>query len=382
MRVLHIASGDLWAGAEVQTHLLVTELSRLSDIEIHVALMNEGELSRRLISAGIAVEVIDESRLSAPTIVCALRRLMIRFRPHVIHTHRTKENVLGLLANALSARAPMIRSLHGANEHAATWLRRPLQRMILAADELSGKYCTRRVIAVSQELGERLRTVHGYGNVVVVRNGIDVEGVANRQVRAPFKHEDSDVRHIGFAGRLEPVKRGDLFLEMAAALVRKNLPHPLHFHLFGDGSQRDMLHGLCARLGLAEHVTFHGHTPEVVSWLGCLDALVLCSDHEGLPMVLLEAIAAGAPVVAHAVGGITEVMRDDVGGILVTQHDAEHYAEAVARLLAERDTGHLHADALQRLAEEYSASRNAESISALYWRCLGNDRAAARYSES
>jgi glycosyltransferase involved in cell wall biosynthesis len=367
MRVLHVASGDLWAGAEVQIFLLVTELAKLPDVQIQVALMNDGELARRLRLAGVRVEVIDESRLGALAIVSALRKLMTSFQPEVVHTHRIKENVLGLLANALSARAPMVRTSHGANEHAAGWSR-PAQRILQGMDDLCGRYLTRHVIAVSSALGAAMRDSHGYRNISVVLNGIDVAAVAASQTPAPFATPDSGVRHIGLAGRLEPVKRGDLFLQMAAELVARGLPYPLRFHVFGDGSQRTSLERLSARLGLDAHVQFHGHTPQAVSWLGSLDALVLCSDHEGLPMILLEAMAAGTPVVAHAVGGIAEVMQGNVGGTLVTTHAATAYADAVARILSGETPVDREA-ARARLLAKYSAEKAARSTAALYLNC-------------
>jgi glycosyltransferase involved in cell wall biosynthesis len=378
MRVLHVASGDLWAGAEVQIYLLVTELAKLPEMQIQVALMNDGELARRLRLAGVNVEVIDESRLGALAIVSALRKLMTRLQPQVVHTHRIKENLLGLLANALSARAPMVRTSHGANEHAADWSR-PAQRILQGMDDLCGRYLTRHVIAVSSALGVAMRDTHGYRNISVVLNGIDVAAIAASQTPAPFATPDSGVRHIGLAGRLEPVKRGDLFLQMAAELVARGLSYGLRFHVFGDGSQRTSLEELSARLGLDAHVQFHGHTPQAVSWLGCLDALVLCSDHEGLPMILLEAMAAGTPVVAHAVGGIGEVMQGDVGGTLVTRHAATAYADAVARILSgetpvDRDA------ARARLLAKYSAEKAARATAALYLNCTQRDLTDARVS--
>jgi glycosyltransferase involved in cell wall biosynthesis len=363
---MHIASGDLWAGAEVQTYLLTTELAKLPDVEVQVALMNDGELAHRLRNEGVAVEIFDERRLGAPAIVRGLRRLMTHFGAEIIHTHRTKENVLGLVANVLSVRVPMIRTVHGANEHPAGW-DKPLKWLIQSADEFAGRHFTRHLVAVSEALGESLRQ-RGFDNIAVIPNGIDVDRVMREQVPAPFLVKDG-TRHIGLVGRLEPVKRGDLFLEMAAALRASNPPFPLLFHLFGDGSRRSELQQLAARIGLLDNVVFHGHVPEIVTWLGNLDALVLCSDHEGLPMILLEAIAAGVPVVAHAVGGITEVLRDEIGGILVTCQAPTAYADAVMSVLkGERRINTV--AARERLRRLYSARRMAETTATLYRSCI------------
>src|SRR5277367_5793662 len=115
VRVLHIISGDLWAGAEAQAF---TQLSALHEANVTVAaaLLNEGELAARLRARGVPVTVLDESRLSGTGILLALRRLMREWRPDIVHTHRTKENILGSLANRLAGNVPSVRTVHGASE--------------------------------------------------------------------------------------------------------------------------------------------------------------------------------------------------------------------------------------------------------------------------
>src|SRR5688572_18135302 len=112
MKVLHIISGDLWAGAEVQACTLLTTLHRESQVQVAAALMNEGELARRLRDHGIPVTVFPESTLNAAAIVCGLRKLMTQWRPDVVHTHRIKENILGCIANTFSGNVPSVRSAH------------------------------------------------------------------------------------------------------------------------------------------------------------------------------------------------------------------------------------------------------------------------------
>jgi glycosyltransferase involved in cell wall biosynthesis len=368
LRVLHVASGDLWAGAEVQLWQLLRQLAQSPQLELAAALMNEGELAGRLRAAGIDVEVIDESRLGAAAIFRRLRQLMREFRPDIVHTHRSKENLLGLAANLASVRAPMIRTVHGANEHPTSW-RRPARHMISLANEFTGRQLTAAVIGVSSGLAEALRNEHGYRNVRLIPNGIDIAAIVQAQVAAPFREARDRARHVGLVGRLEPVKRGDLFLEAAALACREHPDEKIAFHVFGEGSQRREMEQRAAALGLGDRVLFHGHTPEVVTWLSGLDALVLCSDHEGLPMILLEAIAAGTPVVGHAVGGIAEVMQGDVGGVLVERHDARGYAEAIGQVLASDPQQLKISVARDRLHAEYSSSSNAAQTLALYEVC-------------
>jgi L-malate glycosyltransferase len=117
IEVLHIASGDRWAGAEVQLWTLVRHLNRREDTRARVVLLNEGETAERLREAGVAVDILDESRLNGLQILLGLRRLIRLHRPDVIHTHRQKENIIGSFANATTLRVPCVRTVHGAPEH-------------------------------------------------------------------------------------------------------------------------------------------------------------------------------------------------------------------------------------------------------------------------
>lgn len=369
MKVLHIASGDLWAGAEVQLYTLLTQLAHQTDVTMRAVLLNGGMLAQRLRSAGIAVDILDEGKMSTLAIIRELRRLLLTHKPDLIHTHRIKENLIGLAANALSICVPTVRTIHGANEHPAGW-NTPARKLAELADELTGRLCAKQNIAVSGALETTLRCDYGYHNVLTVPNGIDIDRIRAGKSQLPSALCDRTKRHIGLIGRLEKVKRGDIFLNMAA-LLRASREFPrFAFHILGDGSCRRELEALASILGISGAVQFHGHQTDVMTWLANLDAIVICSDHEGLPMILLEAMAVGTPVVAHAVGGISEVMRDGLGGKLVFQHEARCYAAAVSEVLrhwtpADKQT------ALTRLEQHYSARRTAELTKEVYARCIG-----------
>ena len=109
IKILHIASGDLWAGAEVQLYTLSKALADTSDVEISVILLNHGELENKLRDADIALTVLDESTLSDIQILFRLIRHIRTQGPDLIHTHRLKENVIGSLAALLAGRVPSIR---------------------------------------------------------------------------------------------------------------------------------------------------------------------------------------------------------------------------------------------------------------------------------
>lgn len=353
----------------MQLWQLASEHARRPGFEVVAVLLNDGELALRLREAGVDVHILDEARLGPVALTRRLAGLLRTRDPQIIHTHRVKENLLGLAANLCSLRAPVVRTVHGMTEHPVTW-RNPLRKSVAQANLLAGRHLTRAVIAVSEDLARHLRLSEGYRNVVVIRNGIDAAMVRRAQKAAPFVDPQDRTIHVGLLGRLEPVKRVDIFLQLAALLDSAQPAASLRFHVLGDGSLRTALEARAAGLGLAGKVVFHGHQAEAMQWLACLDVLVLCSDHEGMPMVLLEAMAAGIPVVAHAVGGITSAMRDGVGGVLVDRQDAHAYAEAVSRVL-EDWSPEKSAASLARVETEYSAAGTAAATARLYEDCLG-----------
>lgn len=363
LRVLHIASGDLWAGAEVQAFTLISRLARMADTQVAAVLMNEGALAENLRFIGITVFVLDERKSSAFGILAELRNVLCSWRPDVIHTHREKENVLGSIANRTCRKVPSVRTVHGAQENArGRGLGGVRHRLVSGLDRWCGRLLQQRVIAVTRELATQLRQQFPPEKVVVIENGVDFEAVRSEAGLAEFRMAVPDAAHVGIAGRLVPVKRVDIFLEMAAALLRENPQHNWKFHVLGDGPLRSSLERLAARLGLGDSVTFCGHRQDIATCVGGLDALVVCSDHEGMPMIALEAAALGVPTVAHAVGGLIEVVPPE---FLVSRHDASGYQETVLRALREDARAVAARHAMQTL-RRFSAQRNAERIRALY----------------
>jgi len=317
----------------VQAFNLLSALNRIEGVEIAAALLNEGELARKLRALAVPVTVFDETRLGGLSILLALRRLMRDWQPDVVHTHRTKENVLGAVANRLAGAAPCLRTAHGAPEHAPRGLSQLHKKVFQHLDRWSGEHLQQARIAVTGELAQKLGgPAH---KTVVIENGVDVDALARDLAPAAFREQAPQATHVGIVGRLVAVKRVDLFLAMAG-LLRKQAPQrDWRFHVFGDGPQREALARLATEHGVGDAVTFHGHRGDIAACIAALDLLVMCSDHEGMPMTLLEAMSLGTAVVGHGVGGIAQLLENDRCGYLVTEHDAAGYARAVQAALAQ-----------------------------------------------
>jgi len=361
MRVLHVLSGDLWAGAEAQAFTLLTSLQRVGELHVAAVLMNEGELAERLRTANIEVRVLPESSLSSFQIVLRLRKLISEWRPDIVHTHRTKEDILGSIANRFSINAPCLRTTHGAMEHPPRGVGQRLRRF---ADRWCGRRLQLRIIAVSEELARKLGDEFPREKIVTIENGVDIDGIRSRVQAVDFRESDPNSLHVGIVGRLVAVKRIDLFLETARALQTQGPELRWRFHVFGEGPLGDTLERQASELGIRGAVTFHGMRKDITPCIAGLDALVICSDHEGLPMVLLEALATSTLVVARGLGGIRKVLETSGCGVIVERHDPGAYAEALLGALASGDRrASVPGESFSRM---YSSARNAERIHTLY----------------
>lgn len=365
LHVMHIASGDLWAGAEVQLYTLARALQKRGDLRVTVLLMNEGELAERLRLANIETFVLPESSLSFPQLLLKTITLTSRLRPDVIHTHRIKENLLGGLAGLLLG-VPSLRTQHGAEEHPASW-RAPHKVILQKLDHWLAAQVQKFTVAVTPELGGILSRHIPKQKIRVIENGIDAENFSLPALETLDTRFQQAHRRVGIIGRLSPVKRVDLFIEMAAQLATDTKFEDVQFFVFGDGPLKQQLQAQTATCHLENRLHFMGHQSNIHGYLQHLDALVMCSDHEGLPMTLLEAMSLNVPVIGHNVGGIKLLLDNGNCGFPVDSHSAQGYAEAVKACLSDADKRKQKCDQAQTVVTTfYSATKNADTFSLLY----------------
>ncbi len=370
VHVLHVVSGDLWAGAEAQLYHLVRAQQTANDTPVQVAILNDGELASRLKQAGVAVRVLDEKKLSGLRLIRRLRALIRSEKIDLVHTHRMKENVLGAWAAWGCPGVVSIRTAHGADEFAG--IRIPLhKRFYRKLDRWVGRRLQRRIVAVSEALGVQLAKIFPAGRVRVVENGIDVDevrraGAAPVQLPGPEK-----VVRVAFVGRLVPVKRVDLFLEMAEELERTQ-PGAFHFYIYGDGPLSAGLKKKAVASGMEKQVEWMGFVPDLPAHLARMNLLVIPSDHEGAPMNLLEALCLNVPVIAHRMGGMPHMLDEGRAGTLIDGQNPEDYAAQALAFLADPAPFHQRAGAgKKRVRECFDSPVVAAQYLALYHEVTG-----------
>lgn len=363
LRVMHIISGDLWAGAEVQAFTLLQQLQ--PKVHLHVVVMNRGELAQRLETLNIALTIVPESQLGSLRIIRELTRLIREFKPDILHTHRQKENIFGNIANywasfIIGKRAKSLRTSHGAPE----FTQRGRQRIQALLDQWAGRYLQQAIIAVSDELALKLQALFPVDKIHVIRNGVDKAKLLAEAKTADFSISHPNHKHIGIIGRIEPVKRIDIFLDTATLLVKQTASNtPLKFHVIGEGNLRAKMERKAQQVGLSEFIQFHGHRTDMASCIQSLDIIIMCSDHEGTPMTALEAMALGTPVVAHNTGGLKDILRD-YPDLLVSDHSPRGYAKTVNNLL-------LKSISAVALSDRYTAEKNLSDTLGLYQNLVG-----------
>jgi len=263
-----------------------------------------------------------------------LYRLMRRERPHIVHTHTATAGLLGRLAARLAGVPVIVHTFHG---HVLRGYFGPILSEGLVWMERFLAHLSDRIVTVSE--GQR-RELAGYGvapleKITVVPLGFELEALlACESHRGELRRElglADDSKLAGIVARLVPIKNHRLFLQ-AAQTVAEAVPQA-RFLVVGDGELREELEAYSRDLGLDGRVLFTGWRRDLACLYADLDVVALTSINEGTPVSLIEALAAGVPVVTTAVGGVPDVVVDGETGYLVEAGDVKGMAAAIIELL-------------------------------------------------
>ncbi|GIV80930.1 MAG: glycosyl transferase [Anaerolineae bacterium] len=303
-----------------------------------------------------------------------LWRLMRRLRPDVVHTHTAKAGFVGRVAAWLAGVPVRVHTFHGHVFHGYFGPRKTA--LFLTLERLTARL-TDRLITISPALKEELASVYHIApaeKIAVVPLGLDLSpylstsrhlGEFRRQHELP-----ADAPLVGIVGRLVPIKNHALFLK-AAQRVRQSYPNA-HFVIIGDGELRESLVAQAKALGIADAVTFTGFLRDLRPVYSDLDLLVISSDNEGTPVSIIEALAAGVPVVSTAVGGVPDLLDGGRLGTLVPPGDPDALAGAMVRAL--RASPEEQSVLRQQVGEQFGIERLVNELGALYRELLESKR--------
>lgn len=326
---LQLVSTGGFYGAERTLLELATYLSEQRWESHIVALEGRGvpELMRRAMQCRIAATAFsDGRRLGAGAILWKLGRLLARYPRAIVHSHGYKPDVL-LAALRAPRRFGCLATCHSwySDTLRMRFVERLDKRLLRGFDH---------VIAVSDEIqGELLASGLAPGRISIIDNGISVparDPDARSSVRQEFGLRP-DERVIVQIGRIARSKRNDLLLEAVARLVAE-MPAKILF--VGEGPERQALQERARDLGIASQVVFCGYRDDVHRLICAADVFALTSNKEGLPIVVLEAMALGCPIVSTAVGAVPSALDSGANGSLVPIDDLDALTRALAESLS------------------------------------------------
>lgn len=317
---------------------------------------------------GARVNPADDARAFA-----ALVKLLRSRKPDIVHTHTAKAGALGRVAARFAPRGKRVHTFHGTvfnhyfSAAKSNWIMR-VERMLAKS--------TDRIVAVSHAVADEIERIGVDAEKIrVIEPVIDLAPFLTIENRAGGLRRElnitDDQKLIGWVGRFVNIKNPAAFVE-AAALAAANHPKA-RFVMIGAGPLEQETRALAAKLGLAEKIHFAGLRADMEHAYADLDILVNTSEKEGMPVSVLEAMAAGVVVVATNVGGTGELVAEDRSGWLVEPGDTAAVARSIGRWFefpkAWRET--MRGVARVRASEKFGLERGLARHEQMYRELLG-----------
>jgi glycosyltransferase involved in cell wall biosynthesis len=374
MKVLHVINTLSAGGAELHLLTLCRYLKR-QGAELVVACLKEHVRGSRSLVADFENENIRVINLDADSrynlsFLGRLLRLVKNERPDILHTHLPRADIAGALAFRLASPPAFVCSVHGIyhDRWFGPWSA-PLMRCAYREADA--------VIAISAAVKNWLHQDLGIrgDKVKVIHYGIETNRFTRCNAVKNLNGKTNGQAVVGSIGRLEPGKGFDCLIR-AMQEVRQQVPNASlsiagHDPL-GYGNE---LAGLIVRLSLKDHVQLVGFQRDVASFLHATDVFAFASRSEGFGQVVIEAMAAGKPVVVSRIPSLTEIVKDGETGLLIEPGQPEHFARAITWLLMHRKE----AEELGRrgqtcVQDHFSADKMARETVSLYDQLVGSSR--------
>lgn len=373
MHIVHVTPavtiGGLWrilqAAAKASKHKPELTIISIFDLDDCVALRH---LDINVIQLGQTIAAI-EMRSHISNLICSVLR---QLKPDIVQTHHFYSDIYALPA-ARNAQVKAIRMVHGVTQATKS---SPLKRERVRTDwtddeimvELELESACSGTIVVSSDLKRRL-VRYGFesSKIGVLYPGVDLDEL-ERQAHPNIRKEDLT---IGFVGRLEMVKNPLILPRVAIELSLRG--HYPRFLIIGDGRQREELAKSIITSKVSQQFDLIPITSDLYKLYGLIDILVLPSFSEGLPLVLIEAMALGIPPVAANVGGIPEVINDGLNGFLCQPDDALNISAQLARLIENKQLRALLGQAgKETIAQKFTMGKHLRTLHSFYTRTMAD----------
>lgn len=357
-RVMQVTWSLVAGGSEMYAFTIASGLDPQTYQSAICALDKGGAMEEEIRRAGIPFEVMNRRPGVDIGLMWRLYKLFRKHKVDVIHTHHFNQ----LFYSLAGARLVGARIIH--TEHSVEYFKR---RRLRVALRWMSVFC-HKILAIGEDGARALREQVGIPRrkLEIVSAGVDPAAFnhSRSEARQEFGIEE-EARVAIIVARLFPEKNHRLLLRAFSEVARRVTGARLL--IVGDGVERDSIRSEMERLGLQDSVEMLGVRRDVARLLAASDVFVLSSDREGLPIAVLEAMAAGKPVVATGVGDLPLVVRDGETGRVVPDGDAKAMAEAVIEVLSdEKQSREMGERARCLVAEEFSLKAMIERHAQLY----------------
>ncbi len=390
IRILHIITRMIRGGAQESTLLLVDGLKD-PPYNYDVVLCSgptfgpEGEIISEINRNRIPFFIINDL-VRNPNLIKDLKaliklyNLMKKIPFDIVHTHTSKAGVLGRIAAKLAGVPIIIHSPHGHIFH--SYFSYPITSFYILLERFCSLFTDRIIALTDNDKVEHINCkIAPEDKFVVIHNGVQIEKFEKMQLNAAKKKDELQIPQnfdiVATVGRLVPEK-GQQYLIDAVQKIIEKIPHVV-FLVIGSGPLKNKLETKVKRLGLNNHVRFLGIRDDLAEILQTIDLFALPSLNEGMGRVLVEAMACSKPVVASCVGGIRDVVQDNITGVLVPPKDADKLAIAIVDLLKDKDRARkMGLEGKKRATDYFTVKSMVEKTHALYKELITSEKQKRR----
>jgi len=350
-------------GFEIASDNIANYLTKAGH-EVHVLTTLDKGLPKESIREGFYVHRIFRSKiriLGSILYFINIFRCLKKIEPDIIHIQAFGNETPVLLLTKKLLKKPCAIWGQGSDVYVQWMFRKPISKIIFKKSDA--------VIALTEDMKREMKKIYDR-DIAVIPNGIDLNKVKclSTQDVGNELGIKKDRKIILFVGRLDPIKGLTYLIEAMTSIEDKNK----QLILVGDGEEKDRLEKLVKKLKLEKYVTFIGKVPygDVFKYMVASDILALSSLSEGLPNVILEAMASGLPIVATRVGGIQDIVKDGENGFLVDPENPEQIAEKINLFLEDDKLREKISKNNKQKAKEYSWESVIERLEKIYFRVI------------
>lgn len=380
IRVLHIITRMIIGGAQENTMYSAEMLDHsLFQVEVICGPQtgSEGSLIEETQGRGVKLIILPELVREVHPLkdILALIKLYFIIRQgnyHIVHTHSSKAGILGRLAAKMAGTPIILHTVHGWSFH--NYMSDAKRKTYIFLERWTARFCQNLIVVTQADIEKGLKEKIGKPEQYrLIRSAIPIENFQPDPVGKIIHRQELgipvNVPVVGTISRLSPQKNPLEWVKIAG-LIHQQIPD-IHFILVGDGPLHQEVVELLQKEGLLQITTLTGLSRDVGKILNTMDVVLLTSLWEGLPRVIPEAMSVGIPIVAYAVDGIKEVIRDRFNGLLCEPHHLQQAANECIELIQNQP---LRAKIIhtvkQTATEQFDLKQMINDLQRLYLECI------------